>query len=513
MQELNLRLGQAVALTYAQTDDNFKRLKTAIDALEVSVAGAGLGTVTSVGLTLPNIFTVTNSPVTTTGSLTATLASQSANSFFASPNGASGQPTFRGLVAADLPTVPINKGGLNLTTVVPINQVLASTGTGYEGRAISVVPFSGLTLTQGTGSIEFSLDPTNINLASLGGVLTVAKGGTGLSAPPANGTLLIGNGVAYTNALLTAGSGISITNAAGAVTIAATSAGVSTLNTLSGNLNMLFGTAAAFPAVVTSGSDIQFNIPDAGPSPVVRGLLTAADWTTFNNKLSSAGTTSYIPKFTASNNIGNSRIFDTGTKIGVNTTNPLWDLDVHSVAPGIPSIIRAYGFSAVASVRAESSLGGSISINTDGTIFSNVNIRINNVTKGALFYTTGNTQINSGFAISAFQSKNDTGNYAFPSNEIYGVILGTGSDGTMTVTLPTSIMDGQEVCILLEEDKANLTIASGSVGRLIYGKSSTPAVTLSLTVNLNTHGSALIFKFSSLGNGGAGGGAWYLTGF
>jgi hypothetical protein len=511
MQELNLRLGQAVALTYAQTDENFKRLKTAIDALEVSVAGAGLGTVTSVGLTMPNIFTVTNSPVTTTGSLTATLASQSANSFFASPDGSAGTPTFRSLVAADLPTVPIANGGTGLTSPIPNNFILASNGSAYQGREIQVG--TGLTLTPAAASFAFGLDLPNINITSLGGVLTVAQGGTGLSAPPANGTLLIGNGVAYTNALLTAGSGISITNAAGAITIAATSAGVSTLNTLSGNLNMLFGTAAAVPAVVTSGSDIQLNIPDAGPSPVVRGLLTAADWTTFNNKLSSAGTTSYIPKFTASNNIGNSRIFDTGTKIGVNTTNPLWDLDVHSVAPGIPSIIRAYGFSAVASVRADSSLGGSISINTDGTIFSNVNIRINNVTKGALFYTTGNTQINSGFAISAFQSKNDTGNYAFPSNEIYGVILGTGSDGTMTVTLPTSIMDGQEVCILLEEDKANLTIASGSVGRLIYGKSSTPAVTLSLTINLNTHGSALIFKFSSLGNGGAGGGAWYLTGF
>jgi hypothetical protein len=60
MQELNLRLGQGVALTYAQEDDNFKRLKAAIDALEIAIAGSSSGTVTSVGLTLPNIFTVTN---------------------------------------------------------------------------------------------------------------------------------------------------------------------------------------------------------------------------------------------------------------------------------------------------------------------------------------------------------------------------------------------------------------------------------------------------------------------
>ncbi len=192
MQELNLRLGQAVALTYAQTDENFKRLKTAIDALEVAVAGAGLGTVTSVGLTLPNIFTVTNSPVTTTGSLTATLASQSANRMFASPDGASGQPTFRSLVAADLPTVTIAKGGLNLTTVVPINQVLASNGTAYEGRTISVG--AGLTLTQTTGSIAFAINEGAIDINNLFGTLIASKGGTGISTAPADGSLLIGNG-------------------------------------------------------------------------------------------------------------------------------------------------------------------------------------------------------------------------------------------------------------------------------------------------------------------------------
>lgn len=59
-------------------------------------------TVSSVGLSLPSIFSVSGSPVTTSGTLTATLASQTANRFFASPNGSSGAPTFRAIVAADL---------------------------------------------------------------------------------------------------------------------------------------------------------------------------------------------------------------------------------------------------------------------------------------------------------------------------------------------------------------------------------------------------------------------------
>ena len=59
--------------------------------------------VTSVGLSLPGIFSVSGTPVTTTGTLTATLASQSANTVFAAPNGSAGTPTFRTLAYADLP--------------------------------------------------------------------------------------------------------------------------------------------------------------------------------------------------------------------------------------------------------------------------------------------------------------------------------------------------------------------------------------------------------------------------
>lgn len=66
----------------------------------------GTGTVTSVGLSLPAIFNVSNSPVTTSGTLTGALADQNANVIFAGPStGAATAPTFRSLVAADIPGV------------------------------------------------------------------------------------------------------------------------------------------------------------------------------------------------------------------------------------------------------------------------------------------------------------------------------------------------------------------------------------------------------------------------
>ncbi len=65
----------------------------------------GSGTVTSVALTMPTaVFDVAGSPVTTMGSLDVTLDVQNANKVFAGPTtGADAQPTFRALVAADIP--------------------------------------------------------------------------------------------------------------------------------------------------------------------------------------------------------------------------------------------------------------------------------------------------------------------------------------------------------------------------------------------------------------------------
>ena len=70
------------------------------------VAAGGSGTVTSVGLSLPAIFSVSGSPVTGSGTLTGTLATQNANLVFAGPStGSPAAPTFRSLVAADIPSL------------------------------------------------------------------------------------------------------------------------------------------------------------------------------------------------------------------------------------------------------------------------------------------------------------------------------------------------------------------------------------------------------------------------
>lgn len=99
--------------TYTKTTDNVAT------GWQVNGGGGGSGTVTSVALAMPGIFTVSGSPVTVSGTLTASLANQAANEVWAGPtSGGPAAPTFRQLRASELSPFGI-----------PINGVLFSTGS------------------------------------------------------------------------------------------------------------------------------------------------------------------------------------------------------------------------------------------------------------------------------------------------------------------------------------------------------------------------------------------------
>lgn len=132
----------------------------------------GSGTVTSVGLALPAIFSVTGSPVTGSGTLTGALATQSANLVWAGPStGAAASPTFRSLVYNDLPTSAAAAGTYPKVT---INAQGIVTGTATQ--------------------ITLTTDVT--------GILPLANGGTGLNAA-ADDSVLLSNGSTWAAAALT----------------------------------------------------------------------------------------------------------------------------------------------------------------------------------------------------------------------------------------------------------------------------------------------------------------------
>jgi len=77
--------------------------------------GKGSGSVTSVGLSLPSIFSLSGSPITTSGTFSASLANQSARQFFGGYTSGTTIPSFRSIYAIDLP----NTIDSSITLTVP----------------------------------------------------------------------------------------------------------------------------------------------------------------------------------------------------------------------------------------------------------------------------------------------------------------------------------------------------------------------------------------------------------
>lgn len=138
------------------------------------------GTVTSVGLSLPAIFSVTNSPVTNSGTLTGSLASQNANVVFAGPStGVAASPTFRSLVAGDIPTLNQNTTGTasNVTGTVAI-------ANGGTGQTTSTAAFNALAPSQtGNSGKYLKTDGTNTSWATVTAGLAFTAAATAPSSP------------------------------------------------------------------------------------------------------------------------------------------------------------------------------------------------------------------------------------------------------------------------------------------------------------------------------------------
>ena len=143
-----------------------------------------LGSVTSVGLALPSIMSVSGSPVTTSGTLTGTLTTQSVNTLFAGPSsGAAAAPTFRALTTTDIPALSYVS---SVGATAPITSTGGLTPTiGVTSAALNKTNDTNVTLTLSGSPSTALLAATTMDLGWTG-QLAVSRGGTGAALTTAN---------------------------------------------------------------------------------------------------------------------------------------------------------------------------------------------------------------------------------------------------------------------------------------------------------------------------------------
>lgn len=114
--------------------------------------------------------------------------------------------------------VPATAGGTGQTSYA-VGDLLYANTTTTLAKLADVATGNALI----SGGVGVAPSYGKIGLTThVSGTLAVGNGGTGITTTPANGQIPIGNGTNYVAATLTAGAGIGITNAAGAVTVAVT---------------------------------------------------------------------------------------------------------------------------------------------------------------------------------------------------------------------------------------------------------------------------------------------------
>ena len=229
--------GSAYAFTAAGTTGQV--LTATTGGAPTWAAPATSGTVTSVGLSLPSQFTVTNSPVTSSGTLTGSWNNQTANYVLAGPTtGAAAAPTFRALVSGDIPS---------------LSYVTSVTGTA------PVVSSGGLTPAISMAAANTTTD----------GYLTSTDWNTFNNKQPA-GTYVTSVAVASSNGFAGTSSG----GATPTLTLTTSISGI-----LYGNGTAIAAATISAPLGYSAGT---LSITQAGTAS--NGYLSSTDWNTFNNK-------------------------------------------------------------------------------------------------------------------------------------------------------------------------------------------------------------------------------------
>jgi hypothetical protein len=355
--------GQLILDKYGQTPANFPGTAVwslGVDAsgnvIEFTPGGGGGGTVTSVALAVPAptnpAFTVSGSPVTTSGTLTIAAAGTtgqyirgdgslanfpttggggSSVSYYL--NGSVNQGTFGGSTYYEMSKTPVLGGGTTFTRLNSAgNGLIAQFITDVGDPNLLAIPAGNWNLelffraSSGGGSPSYYVELYKYDTIGL----TFTLIATDVLTPEGitNGTVLD----AYFTALAVPQTTLALTDRIALRIFVNTSGRTIELHTENGHLCQIIttfttgitalnglteqvqtfatGTSGTDFGISSSGSIHTFNLPTA--SAVNRGALSSADWTTFNNK-GNGTVTSVGLSMPSAFNVANSPVTGAGT--------------------------------------------------------------------------------------------------------------------------------------------------------------------------------------------------------
>ncbi len=188
---------------------------------------------TSVGLALPSELTVTNSPVTGSGTLTGVWANQTTGKVFAAPNGSTGTPTFRTIASADLTTAlttPPAIGGTTPGTAGFTTTTIKQTQDYSSGAGVQWTPSFSLLSVAGISVLQIRV---NNEMLAIGG--TAGR---------------FAQSTAYNNVFLGHGAGSAVTTG-GSNTFVGSNAG---RDLTTGGSNLFYGAFAGLTMTTGNGN-------------------------------------------------------------------------------------------------------------------------------------------------------------------------------------------------------------------------------------------------------------------
>jgi hypothetical protein len=356
------------------------------------------GTVTAVTATAP---VVSSSGIAPDISLAANYgdtqnpyAAKTANFVLAGPTaGAAAVPAFRALVAADIPALPYGTGTVTSVSVVSANGFAGTVATATTTPAITLTTsISGILYGNGTAVAATTISAP---LAYSAGTLSITQ-----ASGSTNGFLSSTDWTTFNNKQPAGTYVTSVTGTAPVVSSGGTTPAIS-MAAANGSTNGYLtstdwttfnnkgsGTVTSVAALTlgTTGTDLSSTVANGTTTPVItlnvptasstnRGALSAADWSTFNNKQSVSAPVTKTADFTVAatelwliNNKSGSTCTVTLPTPSTNTGRVLYfqNYQVRALVSASSNVVPLAGGAATTSILLASS-GDSATLVSDGT--------------------------------------------------------------------------------------------------------------------------------------------------